>query len=259
MAAGDGHVPDWKDAAAYQPLLHADRSLFAWEWLRRSPGYRAAAERASSGGSGRDLMEPREAPERWGLHSFEPPGVSPPEARPVWCAKVHPYVLGVQAGPSEGEDVFDLGRFEAISTLVTNADQREHLLISDGFRAIRIDVLAGTIAGGPAELRYGLTGLTSAERPVLTLRRFIALWRTGRFCRSLHPHEARAKRWLLMLRAHDALAAGADQREIASVLLSAEAGGPRWRSRSPSIRAQVQRLVRGARRMASGGYLDLLQ
>jgi hypothetical protein len=26
---------DWRDAAAYAPLLEADRSLFAWEWLRR--------------------------------------------------------------------------------------------------------------------------------------------------------------------------------------------------------------------------------
>lgn len=142
---------------------------------------------------------------------------------------------------------------------MTASDDREHLLISDGLRAIRIDVLAGTIGGGSAALRYRLEGLASAERPVLTLRRLLALWRTGRFCRSLHPDEARAKRWLLMLRAHDALTAGANQRDIAAVLLSAEAGQPRWRSRSPSLRAQTQRLVRGTRRMASAGYLELLR
>jgi len=255
VAAGDRHGPDWRDAAAYEPLLDADRSLFAWEWLRRNPAYREAADRALEVDSGRDLA----GPERWGLHAFEPPDMPAPEARPLWCARVHPFVLGVEAGPPDGEDIFDLERFIAISTLMTAADDREHLLISDGLRAIRIDVLAGTIVGGPAGLRYRLIGLASAERPVLTLRRFLALWRTGRFCRSLHPTAVRAKRWLLMLRTHDALTAGANQRDIAAVLLSAGAGQLRWRSRSPSVRAQMQRLVRGARRMASGGYLELLR
>lgn len=258
MAAGDGYLPNWCDAAAYAPLLAVDRSLFAWEWLRRNPGYRTAAELAfETSGSG-DPAGPGEAPERWGLHAFERPDLAAPEARPVWCAEVHPYVLGVHACPSHGEDVFDLQRFDAISTLVTAADGREHLLISDGFCAIRIDVLAGTIAGGPAALRYRLAGLASVEPLVQTLRRLAALWRAGRFGRSLHAPEARAKRRVLMLRAHDALAAGADQREIASVLLSQDAGEPLWRSRSPSLRSQVQRLVRGTRRMASGGYLELL-
>lgn len=259
MAAGDGHVPDWRDAAAYEPLLQADRSIFAWEWLRRDRGYRAAAERVFAGAGCRGPAEPGEAPERWGLHAFEVPSVSAPDARPIWCAEVHPYVLAVDAVPSKGEDTFELERFGRISTLKAASDGREHLLISDGLRAIRIDVLAGTVAGGPAELRYQLSGLASAERPGLTLRRLLALWRTGRFCRSLHPSEARGRRWLLLLRAYDALAAGTGQREIAAVLLSAEAGQPRWRSRSPSVRVQVQRLVRGARRMAAGGYLEFLR
>ena len=62
-----------------------------------------------------------------------------------------------------------------------------------------------------------------------------------------------------MLRAYDALTGGADQRDIASVLLSQDAREPRWRTSTPSIRSQAQRLVRGARRMVSGDYLKLLQ
>lgn len=259
MAAGEGHVPDWRHASAYQPLLQADRSLIAWEWLRRDRGYRVAAERALETWGDRNPAQPGEEPARWGLHAFEPSWLAAPEARPVWRAEVHPYVLGVEAGPPHGDDVFDLERFGTISSLVTTADGREQLLISDGFCPIRIDVVSGTLAGGPVALRYRLAGLASAERPLLTLRRLLGLWRTGRFCRSLHSSELRAKRWLLMLRTYDALTAGADQREIAAVLLSAEAGEPRWRTRSPSIRARVQRLVRGSRSMASDGYLELLQ
>jgi hypothetical protein len=56
----------------------------------------------------------------------------------------------------------------------------------------------------------------------------------------------------------DALAGGANQREIASVLLSRSVGEPDWRGREPSIRSQVQRLVHSARKMARGGYRELL-
>ena len=259
MAAGDRHVPDWRDAAAYAPLLEADRSFLAWEWLRRNSSYRAAAGQAFDTGSSGDPSERDQSPERWGLHAFERPEATVPGARPVWRSAVYPFVLGVEAGSPGGEENFDLERFRPFSTLVRAEEDREHLLLSDGFRAIRIDVLVGTIADGPAELRYRLAGLSSAERLVLTLRRLLALWRNDRFSCSLHPDEARARRWVLMLRAHDALVAGADQREIAMVLLSAEAGEMRWRSHSPSLRSQVQRLVRGARRMASGRYVDLLR
>ena len=259
MAAGDEYVPDWRDAAAYEPLLHADRSLLAWEWLRRDRRYRAAAERTLDSACCRNRVESGEAPERWGLHVFEKPSLAAPDARPVWCAKVHPYALGVEAAQRAGEEAFELERFGAISTLVTAADGCEHFLISDGLRSIRIDVLAGSIAGGPVELRYRLSGLASAERPLLTLRRFLAFWRTGRFCRSLHPNEARARRWLLMLRAHDALAAGANQRAIAAELLSGSAAQERWRAEAPSLRSQVQRLAQGARLMAEGGFWELLR
>ena len=257
MAAGEGHAPDWRDAAAYEPLLHADRSLVAWEWLRRDPSYRAAAERAFEAGS-RNSKEAGESPERWGLHAFEPPGVTAPDARPVWRAEVHPFVIGVHAVSSDGEDSFDLDRFHSICTLVTAVDGREHVLISDGLRAVRIDVETGSLKDAPVRLEYVLAGLASAERPLLTLRRLLALWRTGRFCCSLHPREARAKRWMLMLRASDAIAAGADQREIAGVLLSAEVRQPRWRTQSSSVRSRVQRLVRAARAMEASGFWTLL-
>lgn len=258
MCSAGGQTADWRDAAAYAPLLAADRSIFAWEWLRRDPGYRAAAERALQG-RGQDEDKP-EAPARWGLHAFEPPHLAAPDARPVWRADVHPWVLAVHAEPAVAElDLFVPERFRSVSTIVVASDAREHLLISDGLRAIRLDVLTGTLAGGPALLRYRLAGFASAEQPMLTLRRLLALWRTGQFASSLHPREARAKRWLLMLRAHDALAAGAGQREIAAELLSREVGELRWRSRSPSVRSRVQRLVRNARLMASVAYLELLQ
>ena len=259
MARERGHAADWRDAAAYAPLLSADRSVFAWEWLRRDPAYRAVAERAfgraSISASG-ELPDPG----RWGLHSFEAPGCGAPAARPIWRAEIHPHVLEADATPATVAcDTFELGRLHRITTLVAAPGGREHLLISDGLRAIRLDVLSGSLRQGPVRLRYRLAGFGSVERPLLTLRRLLALWRTGQFAAALHPVEARASRFVLMLRARDALASGATQREIAAELLSAEAGEARWRVSAPTVRSRVQRLVRNARAMAAGGYVSLLK
>lgn len=240
---------DWRNAAAYAPLLRADRSILAWEWLRRDPVYREAA----------DAGAVRNRPADWGLHAFEPPDRAAPNARPLWRAEVHPPVLPAVAGPPVGAaDAFDFARLGPLATIGSDADGREHLLISDGLRAIRVDVEAGTLRRGPVRLLYLIAGIDSAERPLLTLRRFLALCRTGRFSPTLHPAEARAGRFILMLRAADALAEGATQREIAATLLSGDAAADRWRVSAPTVRARAQRLVRSARRLAGGGYRSLL-
>lgn len=251
-----GPTADWRDAAAYAPLLKADRSVFAWEWLRRDPAYRAAAERAEGGPSG---WAGGELPARWGLHAFEAPHLAAPAARPMWCANIHPYVLEAEAAPAmDACDVFELERLRGSTTLITAAGDREHLLISDGLRAIRLDVLSGSLRRGPVALHYRLSGFRSAERPLLTLRRLLALWRTGRFAAGVDAAEARAGRFVLMLRAWDALASGATQREIAAELLSPEAREARWRVDQSTVRSRVQRLVRNARATAAGGYVSLL-
>ncbi|MDT9599867.1 DNA -binding domain-containing protein [Sphingosinicella rhizophila] len=257
MRPEDRQAADWREAAAYAPLLAADRSILAWEWLRRDPGYRAAADRAL-GQETQAAQDSRTDAGEWGLHAFEPAEIAAPAARPVWRSGFHPYVLEADALPTgDARNAFELARVAGMSTIVVESGQ-EHLLVSDGLRAVRLDLLSGSVRRGPVRLHYRLAGLASAERPLLTLRRLLALWRAGRFSAQLHPVEARAARFVLMLRAHDALAAGATQREIAAVLLSGEAGEARWRVRAPTVRSQVQRLVRSARFMAAGGYLALL-
>lgn len=255
MQAGTASGLDWRDAAAYAPLLDADRSFFAWEWLRRNDRYRAAAERALSKGSG-GRGEDRAAA-AFGLVGFEDPDLSVPYARPVWRAEVHPQVLEVERSEDGGQDdQFPLDRLGELAVLVA-CGNREHLLLSDGLRAVRLDAPSGTFGAG-AVLRYELQGLASLEPAILTLRRLLALCRRGRFSRTLHPRVPRASRWVLALRTWDALASGACQREIAGELLSRSVSASRWRVREPSIRSQAQRLVRAGRLLARGGYRAFL-
>ena len=64
--------PDWRNADAYSALLEADRSLIAWEWLRRDDRYRAAAFGGSDAGTG--------APEGFGLARHQVGPVPHPDA-----------------------------------------------------------------------------------------------------------------------------------------------------------------------------------
>ena len=242
----------------YAPLLRAGRSGFAWEWLRRDLAYVEASRAARQGGRRETTVaDPRAA--RWGLHAFEAPDRPVPAARPVWRREFFPYVLQAEADDAGGAaERLDLERLGALATPVIDGGGCEHLLLSDGQRSIRIDILSGTLRAGPVRLRYRLSGLAGVEPPLLALRQLLALWRTGTFSAALHPSERRAARWILALRAHDALAAGCSQREIALRLLGSEAAGPRWRIEASSLRSRAQRLVREARRQAAGGYLSLV-
>jgi hypothetical protein len=245
---------DWRDPAAYSPLLGADRPLIAWEWLRRDPVYRSAAARVLSE---RPRTAGHAAAGDFGLVDFEDPDLGVPDARPMWSADAYPYVLRAGRGTSgEDADCFDVRAAAALSRLLID-DAGDHLLLSDGLRYIRLDADRGLFRAS-APLRYELEGLAAAEAPLLTLRRFLAFSRHKRFSHSLHLHEPRARRWILMLRAWDGRGAGANQRDIARELLSRSAHEPDWRTREPSIRSQAQRLVRSARAMASGGFRALL-
>lgn len=250
-------IPDWTDGAAYAPLLQVERAGFAWEWLRRKDEYEAAARRALDRCRIDQRLEDRRAL-AWNLHAFEDPDLAAPEARPVWAAVAHPWVVRATArSSSEHEDVLDLERLRALARIVTSSEE-ERLLLSDGYRSIRLDVNGSSIGRSPVHLCYELAGIDALERPLLILRRLRALAISGRFRASLHPKFGRAQRLVQLLRAHDALRAGANQAEIAKVLLRPTLEVSRWRIHSPSIRSRAQRLVALAKQMERGGFWRLL-
>jgi len=168
-------------------------------------------------------------------------------------------VDAVPAVASDKGDALDPAVLKGWMTIVTDGDGREHIVLSDGWRHIRLDVDAGSLATGePVVLRYHLEGLASAEEMVLSLRRFLHLCRHGTFARTLFAPDRQIPRWITLLRVHDAERAGASQREIAAALY-----GPvverAWRDSFDSWRSRVRRLVREARAMAAGGYRSLMR
>lgn len=181
-------------------------------------------------------------------------------ARLIWDAWLDASVLTVEAIPatSRNPDAFDLARFAGMATTVIGSGGSEHVVLSDGYRRIRIDVARGTLCHGPVCLGYLLEGLGGIDGRIMSLRRLVSLNRLGRFARHLYPREPRAPRWIASLRAHDALQDGAHHRDIAIALFGANMVRQNWGRGSDCLRLRVQRLVRGGHRMVNGGYQALL-
>ena len=156
------------------------------------------------------------------------------------------------------DDCFDLGRLSDLATVVHSVDGNEHVVISDGQRRIRIDVMAGSLLNGPVLLQYQLQGIAQLDQKPLALRRLAALHRYGKLLPSLFPVSSRAKSVVSALRVHDALVDGASQRDVAYALFGREAVNSDWAGRSDYLRSKVRRLIALARRLGGGEWQKLL-
>src|SRR3546814_9679819 len=99
-------------------------------------------------------------------------------------------LYGIDASPDLISTITDavLEELAPWLTVVADRDGREHAVLSDGWRHIRLDVEAGTLAhGGRVLLLYRIAGLASARARLLPLRRFLDLAEHPRFPATLFP------------------------------------------------------------------------
>jgi len=192
----------------------------------------------------------------------EHPDRAAPAARIIWHADFDPGTIAVSAMPADPShpDSLRLERIAPWLSIAADEAGREHVVLSDGWHHIRLDIEEGRLTGEEAVLlHYRLRGLVSAEDRLLPLRRLLALCRNRRFARSLFPPDPRIDRGIDMLRVHDAVADGASQREIGEALFGKDRVRRHWSADSESLRSRVRRLVREARDMKRGGYRQLMQ
>lgn len=196
-----------------------------------------------------------------GFTFAEQPELEAPDARIIWRAEIDPGALRARAEPIEPGHP-DAIQADALSPWLTivGGPGGEHAVLSDGWHHIRIDIAIGSLAEGRSViLHYDLHGVASVGPKLLPLRRLLDLCRHRRFSAALYPPDRRVDRWLLALRVHDAMAAGASQAEIGRVLFGRDDGRDAAASRrSDSLRSRVRRLVGEARRLAAGGYRALM-
>lgn len=246
---------DWRDGRVYARLEGAGWSAWAWEWLRRDPGYRAeAVEWLSPPARG---QSPVAAASRWGLLFYEDPDRDFMAARPFWIDGPCRRVLRAETAALEPAERFDAARLGDLLTI--HAEQGiEHCLASNGFHSLRFDIRGGSIRQGPVGLRYQVEGVGSALRTLPLVGQLVAICRTGSFPHRIFAPVPRAGRHVLALRAFDAMAMGASHRKVAIELVDRDCGAPRWRDEMPSARTRSQRLAKLARAMASGGWRSFL-
>ena len=97
---------------------------------------------------------------------FEEPHRSALEARLLWRADFDPTVVAVGAIPAQPDDSdgLDLGRLRGLATLAHADCGQEYLVLSDGWRRLRLDVVEGSLCEGTCvRLDYRLSGFRDLE------------------------------------------------------------------------------------------------
>lgn len=242
--------PDaWRHSRDYAYLLTTGRAGFAWEWLRRTSAYQAAWCRHRDDAAG--------TPRSFGLENWTDPGLPAWRARPIWHAAADPGVLAVtDMRPAVGpDDALDLLALASWVSVAIDSDGNEHWLISDGRWSVRIDIVRGTLLGGPYEPRFELVGVARLGRAIRAMERLRALARARPIPAALQPDHARTPRWIAELRTADAMAAGAPTRAIAETLFEIDAG-TRWRLDQESYRSRTRRLMRTVRQRLRAPVVD---
>jgi hypothetical protein len=245
MIALPSGYPDWRNANHYAHLRDMPRSAFAWEWLRRSSRYRDTWSRRG----GQTEFDPACPSECFGLVDYEDPAFDAAIARPLWTRSIDPSVLiadVLDCDPEPG-DAFNLLKLASLTKLRIGVGQWEHVLLSDGTHGIRLDIATGSVVGSPSLLAYRIQGQASAKAPAETLRQLTALIQRMAFSANHFPRERRTERWILELRAADAIALGATAHDIAAQFYPGLTAERRWRVESYAARRRVQRLVARAR------------
>jgi len=258
----------WRDRARYERLKGFDKATWAWECLRRALG--------------RELALPCHPTLR--LLRARPPlcvltvhrcdcacsrvvplaaidGMDHFAGHVFWCGDLPAPVLSVDAWPAAPglPDAFDLRAVPYPVVVLSRRRGREHVLIADGPRCIRVEVRNGTLLNGPVRLDFHVPRDGQVEAKILTLRRLTALCRLGRFPVTLFPPERRARRWAMALQAWDGRQTGASHREIARVLHGETAVRDAWLGKSDFMRTHIKRLLRTANALIGGGWRHLLR
>lgn len=134
---------------------------------------------------------------------------------------------------------FDAG---ATETRPLRGSTGEHLLVRHGDAAVRLDVIAGTIANGPVTLRFDIAADDRLPAQIATLRLFGSRPARGR------RHVQLAQRALAFY-ALDARGTGASLRETADLMLGLGA----WPGDGEHRKSLVRRLIVAGGRMVRDG------
>jgi len=156
-------------------------------------------------------------------------------AGPIWSAKMDASVISVCAARSDApvSSRLDMNQYEH---RIAIGEGVEHVLLWASGASIRMDVVGGTVLGGPVTLEARVP-LHRLDYQITTVRRLAAVLRNEQLTAVT---DARLARLIDALRALDARHEGASLRVIAEGIF----GTDEWPGDGEHIKSRARRLVR---------------
>jgi len=245
----------WRAADTYTYLDDLGSTSFAWEFLRRNPGYRAAYESIIGNSDVTPEMSERIAQE-WGLQFAVAPDLRADRAPVVWLPHLNPGTVVVAPAPDEFAEA------RSISELTPAFSHRgangEHWLLDRGGDALPVALIDGADAAKPAAIVIPLD--SSFSMRMKAAHRFGNAMAGGAPGRAPDTLTAKQRHRLqLILRGLDGCLARRSCREIAELLFDPNSipAGPEWISHG--LRGRTRRLCKRGLDLMQGEYRDLLR
>jgi len=235
-------------------LATLTRRGWAWEFMRRSPRYRAAFEQygASVAESG-----------QWGLLKYEDPERDAREAVVFWHVDHCPGVLPLVAVRDVQYAIpisVDFGHLACrVDLHLHDTGDRLDILCSEAGRFLQVSI------AGTASLKEAPLMMLALEYPAnvtaraASFRRFNDLMQHGHLRQHLYPREPRAPRLIDVLKALDGSLAGLAHRDIALRIFSPERVEAEWGRKQYHLKDKVRRAVAYGQVLMEGGYRQFLQ
>jgi hypothetical protein len=241
---------DWRDGDSYLWLMTLPRPALAWEFVRRSPAYRAVY-------NSNDLSEHGAA---WPMVRLEDPCLDARHAVPAWTGGVCDEILPLRTGARPQEAIraaINVDRLRCQMTTIEEDAGTTHVLFAEQGRQLHLAIEVDTTTG-LALMTPALAPMPLTVKRNLALRRLSDLAEHGELREHLYPAESRAPRFARILQALDGALAGARHRDIAVSLFGERRVTQDWASPDNHLRDHVRRAVAQGRTMMAKGFVRLL-
>ncbi len=243
---------DWRDSDSYLWITTLPRPALAWEFVRRSPAYRAAYKSCDS-----SRHEPGTL---WPMVRLEDPGLDARQALPAWTGGVSDEILPLQTGARPEEAIraaIDVDRLRCRMTTIQEQPRTTHVLFAERGRQLHLAVESHPDAD-LCLVTPALAPMPVTVKRTLALRRLSDLAEHGELRAHLYPAESRAPRFARILQALDGALAGARHRDIAVSLFGERRVAQDWASPDNHLRDHVRRAVAQGRTLMANGFIRLL-
>ena len=263
--------PDWRDRALYEYTVSLSRRGWAWEFLRRNPGFRKASrslkpslvsiDSPSTAFKTVSLVEALHPLEDWGVFYCDDLDKTAQDATVFWRPEDCPFVIPVEARAAPARisgSWFSLRQLRCRTTIVRGPDGSEHAMLFDQGRSVQLLWRGASIINDRLLVTAKVDITTErAEPQIKTAHRFRSLARFGELRPSLFPPTERGDRLRLVLQALDGSLAGARYREIAAHVFGTSTED--WVHPGRYAKDRARYAIRRGRALMEGKYRDFLR